>query len=122
MQLEESTIPDADKLRATMGKDCGLVLDNLSSLLATDADMELRLTLVPGFNDGDDDLAAIAEWLSQQARIPPIKLQAFHRMASAKEHLYAVSYAYAGVEPMSVERVEAARRLLGERGVRAEAG
>ncbi len=75
---------DLAKLRTTMGRDCSKLLDNLTALLRSDVAMQLRLTLVPGFNACREDLSAIADWLEQQPRLPQIHKLHHHRLADAK--------------------------------------
>jgi pyruvate-formate lyase-activating enzyme len=75
--------------------------------------VQVRLTLVPGFNDDDDDLAAIADWLAQVPGAPAVVVQPFHRMAAAKETLYGRRYAWAEAAPSRPGRLVEARRRLG---------
>jgi pyruvate formate lyase activating enzyme len=103
---------NADRLRSVMGRDCDLLLENLAALLATDVELELRLTLVPGFNDSEADLVAIARWLGRQARVPPVRLQRFHRLATAKAGNFASSYAFATTRPLPADAIATASDLL----------
>jgi pyruvate formate lyase activating enzyme len=104
--------------RATGRGECGHILGNLSSLLEDDGvNIELRVTLVPGFNADPDDLVAFAKWLVDRRRVPPVRLQGFHRLAVAKTQLYGVPYAFSDVEPVSDRELAAAARLLEDHGV-----
>lgn len=108
---------DPRRLREHMGVDGRAILDNLTALLATDVELELRVTLVPGFNTGDEDLAAIARLLRQLPRAPVVTLQPFHRLAAGKSGFYGAAYAYAGVAPPGDAALDAAARLLEDAGV-----
>jgi pyruvate-formate lyase-activating enzyme len=109
---------DTGRLERATGKECGRILGNLTSLLEdAGVNLELRVTLVPGFNADPDDLVALAKWLVDRRRVPPVRLQGFHWLASSKTRLYAVSYAFADVEPVSDRELAAAARLLEDHGV-----
>jgi len=101
---------DPDRLRAQVGPSGPRALANLRALLQSDLPVQVRLTLVPGFNDRDDDLAAIARWLADCPGPPSLRLQPFHRMAAAKQALYDRPYAWANVEPLSPSRLDEVRR------------
>jgi pyruvate formate lyase activating enzyme len=109
---------DTARLEHATGTECGRILGNLTRLLEdAGANLELRVTLVPGFNADPDDLVALAQWLVDRRRVPPVRLQGFHRLASSKTRLYAVPYAFADVEPVSDGELAAAARLLEDHGV-----
>ncbi len=109
---------DPDVLRERLGVDASSILDNLEALLASDVELELRLTLVPGFNTGAEDLGAIARLLRRMPRVPAVTLQAFHRLATGKAGLHGAPYAYAAVAPPSETELQAAARQLEDEGVR----
>lgn len=108
---------EPDKLRETLGCDCTVVLENLDALLQREVELELRLTLVPGFNAAAEDLLALARWLRGRRRIPPVRLQSFHRLAAAKARLYDASYPFADVPPISRCEIAAAAELLQDHAV-----
>ena len=108
---------DRQKLRRSCGADAGLVLENLRRLMASGARVELRLTLVPGFNDGQEDLRQIAVRLMEQRPVPPVTLLPFHRLARAKEALLDRDYPYANMPPTSPEELAAARAVLESEGL-----
>lgn len=111
---------DPEKLGRTMGTPCLDLLGNLSALLASQrVELELRLTLVPGFNDAPADLDTIVEWLLRQPRdhLPPLQLRRYHRMATAKARLYGLDYPFAEVPPLPPGALDSAAALLEARGV-----
>ncbi len=102
--------------RAT-GVDARSIHQNLEALLARQVQLELRVTLVPGFNDAPDDLAAIARFVRDRAGAAPVKLQPFHRLAVSKAELYGASYGYAEAAPISDADLAAAAAALREHGL-----
>ena len=111
---------DGEKLRAC-GADVGLVLQNLRRLMASPARVQLRLTLVPGFNDAPGDLRQIAARLRERPPVAPITLLPFHRLARAKEALLDRDYPYADAPPTSPKELAAAQEVLAAEGLEAGA-
>lgn len=113
---------DPEKLRKATGKDAETILGNFQGLLDAGAPVELRLTIVPGFNDSDSDLEAIASRLNACSRVPRVTLVAFHRLAVSKQTLFGRRYPYAAFPPISAERLAWAASRLRELGVKASTG
>ena len=105
----------AEAYRQATGQPVEQVLENLRALHRAGANLELRITLVPGFNDGADDLEHMASWLRKNSVEAPVTLQPFHRLAAAKQERLGVEYPYADVEPVTPEQIEKAARVLGPR-------
>jgi len=102
---------DRARCRRILGKDyVPRALGNLERLLDLGTEVRIRLTLVPGFNDSDADLTAIAKRLAPLAA--SVQVQPFHRLATAKAPLYGTRYAYAGYAPTSEARLEHASALF----------
>jgi len=110
---------DPVKFRTAIHRDNRAILSNLKALLASDANIELRVSLIPGFNDSEADLAAIAQWLNDaKARRPlPIRLLPFHRMARSKQHLFARTYHYESFTPLSEGDLQKAAGFLRAQGL-----
>jgi pyruvate formate lyase activating enzyme len=111
---------DPERCRKTLGVSNSSALENLRGLLATKQDLELRITVVPGFNDSAEDLTRIAEWLEQCERLPTIRLQPFHRMAAAKQDLLQRTYPYALQAPLTQRQLFHAAALFAGRGIAIE--
>lgn len=94
------------------------ILQNLRLLWQHDVALELRLTIVPGFNDSPRDLEAIAAWLRD--REPPatkVTLLPFHRLAAAKQALYGRAYRGAGLPPVTAAQLGAVAEVLSGLGL-----
>ncbi len=107
---------DPDKLRRATGRDLAVVVANLDRLLASPVALELRMTVVPGFNDTAPDLDQIAAWLTARRPVP-LSLQGFHRMAAAKAERHGLTYRMAAVASLPAESLAAAAAHLRGRGV-----
>ena len=112
---------DLEKLRRVMGVKCGPILRNLSGLLDSPVAIELRMTLVPGFNASDDDLAVCVEWLKSVTSNPPeLHLLPFQRLAAAKESIFGAPYPFREVRPLSDTALAKAAETLSRLGMKAD--
>ena len=82
---------DAKAHRFWTGKDNDLILRNLSSLATLDVPFIIRVPLVPGVTDTDENLNAVARRVSALVRRPRVELLPYKRAAGGK-------YAACGLE------------------------
>jgi len=69
--------------KAATGADNTVILANARRLLDRGAPVRFRMAVIPGQNDGDENLGAVAAWiLAQQAG--PLHLLRYHRMGRIK--------------------------------------
>lgn len=95
---------DLERFRHVTGRDGEVILENLDVLLARGVLLELRVTLVSGFNDSDADLDRIATWIGQRDPRPPVRCIPAHGLARAK--------GASAASPISRSRWKAARMRL----------
>ncbi|UCD86047.1 MAG: glycyl-radical enzyme activating protein [Deltaproteobacteria bacterium] len=106
---------ESEKFRRVIGHDNEIILDNLKWLMAADVALEVRITLIPGFNDNNSDLTAIANWLTGCDRLPPVRFLPFHRLAVAKQALFGKAYPYAEYD-LSEKKLLEAREIFKNKG------
>ena len=75
---------DAEKHRALTGISNTLILENLAFLLDTGASLILRCPLIPGVNDDEAHLQAIAAWSHRSPPPQRIELMPYHDMGKDK--------------------------------------
>ncbi len=108
---------DSDKYKTYTGADNRQVLQNLEHLLRSDIDVELVLTLIPGFNDSEWDITSIADYLRTLSRGPRVRLLPFHRLAVSKERLFGRAYPYAGNPALPANLLSDTARLFQDCGI-----
>lgn len=74
-----------ERHRALCGEDGGLIRANLRLLCRTGAKVLLRLPLVPGLNDGEDHLQAVAALLSELPELQGAQILPYHALGTGKE-------------------------------------
>ncbi len=70
--------------RELCGQDNRLILENLEFLYENGANIILRLPLIPGINDGDEHLKAVASLLKTHPNIEHGEIMAYHRLGVGK--------------------------------------
>ena len=75
---------DEDVHREHTGSSNLLVLENLRRLSTRDIPIEIRMPLIPGVNDSEDDLQAAADWLTGLPGTATVRLLPYHALARAK--------------------------------------
>jgi len=75
---------DPERHRAGTGVDNRQILENLHRLSAVGVPIEIRLPLVPGFNESPGDLRAVGEFLAALPTVPPVRLLPYHALARSK--------------------------------------
>ena len=106
-----------EKFRKATGKDNQGILDNLKGLIEKGVALEIRIPLIPGFNNSPEDLREIARFLKGLSRVPPVTLLPFHRLARSKEGRFGRKYPYADFPPMSEKELAEAKALLRSEGI-----
>lgn len=82
-----------------------LILDNLRRLRENGARVILRIPIVPGITDSEDNLRGIAE-IAQRLGIERVDILPYHHSAAAKYERLQRSYALPDVRPPSDERMQ----------------
>lgn len=72
----------------------------------------IRYVLVPGYTDGEDDLAAAADFIGELKNVKRIDVLPYHSMGEYKWEKLGEKYPLHGVESPSQEQVERAKKIL----------
>jgi pyruvate formate lyase activating enzyme len=117
-------VKHADSARHREGTGVGneRILANLRHLAATGVDSIVRVPLVPGFNDAEDDLRAIAALVAALPRVPPVQLLPFHPAAEDKHRRFGMPYRRFGDRPLEGAALAACRTPFDRIGVAAQIG
>jgi pyruvate formate lyase activating enzyme len=103
---------DGDKHSRFTGASNELILDNLRRLASTGARIVARVPIVPGMNDDDDAVSAIAEFVASLKGVEEMHVLPYHTAATDKYERMGKEYGLADARPLSAERVaEIADRL-----------
>ena len=103
---------DDDLHRRHCGVSNRLILSNLQALASAHANLWLRVPLIPGINDGDDNLKALARFAAALPGIQQINLLPYHKTGVRKFRQVGQSYALDHLAEPSPEQMERARTKL----------
>jgi pyruvate formate lyase activating enzyme len=79
--------------------------------------LTVRIPLIPGVNDDEENLLATATFLGGLASKPPVDILPYHRLGVEKYHRMGRAYSLSEVSPPPTDEVRRAVRLLREAGL-----
>lgn len=82
--LFDIKLVDGDRHREYTGKDNGVILANLSRLMASGKPFVVRVPLIPGVNDSLENMKATADLLEGSTGLQRVELLRYHKTAGAK--------------------------------------
>ena len=115
------SIDDSRHTRFTGVSNC-LILDNLRALGRVHGNIWLRIPIIPGLNDADEELDAMARFAASVGGVRQINLLPYHRRAIAKFQRMGQTYELAGVAPPSSERMQSILNRFTTLGLTAKVG
>jgi pyruvate formate lyase activating enzyme len=89
-----------------------LILDNLHKLAGAGAAIIIRIPLIPGINDNDQNLETSAALMAGLPSLMGVEVMPYHGIGVAKFEALGMSYKLAGVKSPSSEKVEAIESLF----------
>ena len=114
-------VDDARQKSAT-GVPSAPVLANLSALAASGARIELRVPLIPGFNDSSGDLADAARYAASLGPGIKVRILPYHDTGRGKYALRGAAYPMGECSPPSREAALEAARIFEKAGLAAAIG
>jgi len=99
-----------------------LILDNLKRIAQQGKPIWVRIPLIPGCNDSEDNLRAVAEFVAPMESVEKISLLPYNVVTGAKYQSIGEKYQLEHVVPNSKDEDVALARMLSHLGKRAEVG
>ena len=112
---------DADRHLAGTGRTNEGILRNATLAAGLDVDMAVRVPVIPGFNDGLDDILDIARFTVEMG-LSEIHLLPYHGYGAPKYVSLGREYGMVDVEPPTHERMDSLREALERLGLRVRVG
>jgi pyruvate formate lyase activating enzyme len=120
--LYDLKLMDDAKHRHYCGVPVGPVLANLQALARAQANLWIRIPIIPGVNDGPADLEALAEFIATLQPTPPVSLLPYHATGAQKFRRLGLEYRLDAIHPPSPAMMDALREQFRARGVIARVG
>lgn len=97
------------------------ILENARGLAEAGSEVVIRLPLIPGVNDGRDNLEAVAAFMGGLG-LARVDLLPYHRLGEPKYRRLGRHYPMAGSPGFGPERLDRARAILAGRGLEVQVG
>ena len=107
-----------ERHKANTGVSNERIVDNLQRLSGTGVPIEIRMVIVPGDNDSDEQIEAAGELLGGLANITGVRLLAYHSMAGSKYAALDMPNTLPRVESPDAERLAAIGDQLEAHGLK----
>ncbi|WP_372679125.1 glycyl-radical enzyme activating protein [Desulfosarcina sp.] len=120
--LFDLKIMDEKQHRRYTGASNRTVLDNLKRIDDHRTPVRIRVPLIPGITDGDDNIAEIVRFAGSLKTLQGVDLLPFHRIGIEKYRRLGMKDNTAGISPPSPERVAAIQRSFESAGLIASIG
>ena len=110
--LYDVKIMNDDLHRRFTGVSNGLILSNLEALSKSNAHIILRIPVIPGINDDEDNLRQFAEFSAQLPHLERVDLLPYHPSATGKYERLNINYALNQTKTPTEERMQQIARSL----------
>lgn len=104
-------LADSDLHQRFVGKPQDKILENLERLIKSGANLTVRTPVIPGVNDSEDELKAIAQVLKKYG-VSSYELLAFHQYGKGKYQSCGMEYELKEMEQMEKERMAGVREFF----------
>jgi pyruvate formate lyase activating enzyme len=98
------------------------ILSNLQKLAKSGAQIILRAPLIPGINDGEEQLNQVAALARSLPGVQHLDLLAYHYAGAGKYDRLSLGYRLAHVTPPDAERMEQIARFFRQNGLQVKIG
>jgi pyruvate formate lyase activating enzyme len=100
------------------------ILENYRFLLDSGKDIMVRIPVIPGFNDDNDYLEKLRQFISatKTDSLKKINLLPFHKIGSSKYKRFNMPYGMGNVEPPEKERMEKLKEFFMQTGIKVKLG
>ena len=108
---------DPEQHRTATGRPNRRILLNLERLGHGSTPIHLRVPVIPGFNDDEGELAAMARLAKELPTVEEIELLRYHRLGEGKYVALGLECPTSGLEPPDDEKMEALGKAVESVGV-----
>lgn len=82
------------------------ILDNIRMIGVSNADLIIRVPVIPGFNDTEEEISEIARYAAGIKGVKRLHLLPYHRLGESKYKGLGMEYSLEGIEPLKPERMK----------------
>jgi pyruvate formate lyase activating enzyme len=116
--LLDLKVMDAAQHRRLTGVDNAVILENARRLAETGVALTIRIPVIPGLNDDEENLAATAAFLKGLPSRGTVELLPYNRLAESKYQRFGRQYSLAGLATPGPDEMDWAAAVIGKSGWR----
>lgn len=113
---------DPKKHRQWTGVDNRLILSNARRLAKMKKEMIIRVPLIPGVNDDEEEFKRIAEFVKSLETVKTMHVLPFHHIGKSKYETLDMDYAVSELKEPEAEKIEKCQRIGEQYGLRVDIG
>ncbi|APG27498.1 pyruvate formate lyase-activating protein [Syntrophotalea acetylenivorans] len=113
---------DDEEHKKVTGVSNRLILENIRKVSDLGIPLRIRLPLIPGINDSDSNLNAVADFVQQLNNVQSLDILPYHRLGEMKWRQLDFSYPLEGLEPPTLEQVKERISCLQDRSFKVSIG
>jgi pyruvate formate lyase activating enzyme len=118
--LFDLKLVDEARHRQWTGVSNARILSNLRKLSELGHQVIIRIPIVPGINDDEQNLEQTAQFLTSLPNVPRVELLSYHNIAEGKYAGLGMDYPLPGINPPIPERMASITSFLLENGLEVE--
>jgi len=107
---------DTEKHISFTGVSNKVILENLSKIDNLNIPIWIRIPIVPGFTDSENNINKIAEFISKLQNIEKVCLMPYHNLGIRKYELLDRRYTLSGIKPCETNKLKALKNILERTG------
>jgi pyruvate formate lyase activating enzyme len=115
--LFDLKLMDETRHRQWTGVPNTTILSNLRRLAELKQPIIIRIPVIPGVNDDDENLEQTASFLASLPIVPPVELLPYHNIAEGKYAGLGMAYALPDIHAPTQERMDMIASILHEHGL-----
>lgn len=106
--------------KKTCGQSNDLILSNLALVAEKGNPMVIRVPLIPGYNDSDESIAAIAKTVAELTEGTPVNILPYHRYGENKYRMIDKKYQLDDIKGPTEEELDKAKQIIRSFGLQCE--
>jgi pyruvate formate lyase activating enzyme len=112
---------DSERSRAITGAPNELILENAKKMAAAGAAIQIRIPVVPGYNDSEENLRAASRFCLELGQaVTLVQILPYHRLGLVKYERLQRKYALPDLMPPAAETMEAHKKLIESYGLKVQ--
>lgn len=113
---------DGEKHKKWTGVDNERILHNLKELVKTDTEIIIRIPLIPGINDDEEEFGSILQFVKGLRKIQAVHIMPFHQIGTSKYDMIGAEYYLRELKEENSENIEKCRMTAVDIGFKVSIG